>query len=95
MTVNEAKDGETRMKLKEWIDYEFERYRLSNTAKKELSRHNPLILGVGLGVGASSAVAGTALAIVAGVGSAGVVAIPVAVATLTGVFGYAITRPKR
>ncbi|GMR38460.1 hypothetical protein PMAYCL1PPCAC_08655, partial [Pristionchus mayeri] len=95
MVLNDAKDEENRKRLKEWINFEFERYKRLNAAKKEANHGNTLLLGVGLGVGASSAVAGTALAVAAGVGTAGVAAVPVVVAGLTGAFGYAVTRRSR
>ncbi|GMS97583.1 hypothetical protein PENTCL1PPCAC_19758 [Pristionchus entomophagus] len=87
-------------KLQELINAEFERYKRVNSAKKVpgcvhtlTACGDSVLLGLGLGAAASGAVAGTVFALAAGIGSAGIVAIPFSLVTLTGIWLYIYTKP--
>ncbi|GMR50771.1 hypothetical protein PMAYCL1PPCAC_20966, partial [Pristionchus mayeri] len=91
---------ENHEKLQELINDEYERYKRVNSAKKVpgcvhtlTACGDSVLLGLGLGTAASSAVVGTVFALAAGMGSAGIVAIPISLVTLTGIWLYVYTKP--
>ncbi|CAJ0560752.1 unnamed protein product, partial [Mesorhabditis spiculigera] len=87
-------------RLQEDINAELERYKRLNEAKRVTGCVSAMtacgdspLLGVGLGGAASGAVAATVMTMQAGLVSAGIVAIPVALATLFVIWVYVYTKP--
>ncbi|KAF8383545.1 hypothetical protein PRIPAC_72687 [Pristionchus pacificus] len=94
ITAEDDDDERNCEELKTFIEIEFERYKQLNNAKTLLGCRDTLMLGVGLGVGTTSAIAGSVLAATAGIGTAGVVGVPVAVVVATGAWSFYIMKPR-
>ncbi|RCN28602.1 hypothetical protein ANCCAN_25653, partial [Ancylostoma caninum] len=82
------------------LQAELERYKRLNMAKKVTGCASAMtacgdsaLLGVGLGAAASGAVAATVLTLQTGLVSAGIVAIPISLATLFVIWVYVFSKP--
>ncbi|WKY05608.1 hypothetical protein Q1695_006089 [Nippostrongylus brasiliensis] len=87
-------------KLQEDINAELERYKRLNMAKKVTGCASAMtacgdsaLLGLGLGAAASGTVAATVLTLQTGLVSAGIVAIPISLATLLFIWIYVYSKP--
>ncbi|GMT25736.1 hypothetical protein PFISCL1PPCAC_17033 [Pristionchus fissidentatus] len=99
--IAEAGDQkENHEKLQELINSELERYKRVNAAKKVpgcvhtlTACGDSVLLGIGLGTAASSAVAATVVTLNTGLVSLGIVAIPISLVTLTAIWVYVYGKP--